>query len=83
MKKFDRMRSLLKATLPISPDLDLDMCISSALLLAKYYHDVLLSSSFDEDSKKNACSMLVASFDKKTIHYLEETIKEFKEKGIL
>lgn len=83
MKQFDRLRSILKATLPISQDLDLDMCISSALLLAKYYHDVLLSSEIDEDSKKNACSMMVAAFDKKTIHYLEEVIEEFKEEGVL
>lgn len=79
MNRFGHVRSILKATLPISKDLDLDMCINSALLLAMYYHDVLLSNDFTEDSKKQALALVVAAFDKKTIHYLEDVIEDFKE----
>lgn len=76
----DQMLTYLKATLPIAKEgPDLDVIINSALVLALYYNRITERKDLSDEQIKNACAMVVSAFDGNTIHYLEETIEDFKE----
>ena len=79
MDKFERMKTFLKATLPIVDDPDLDTVIAASLVLAKYYGKLADKEDVTNDQFQGACALVVAGFNGNTISHLEECIEGFKE----
>lgn len=75
----EQMLTYLKATLPLTKDPDIVTVINAALILAIYYDHIIHRKDLSNDEIKNAISIVVSAFDRETVHYLEETIEDFKE----
>ena len=79
MGNMERLKSFLKATLPIVEDPELEVVIDAAIVLAMYYGKLSKKDVVTDEQFQSACAMIVAGFDHDSIHHLEECIKEFKE----
>lgn len=79
MDKMEKMKTFLKAVLPIVDGVDLDAVIGSSVVLAYYYGKLAEKNDVTTVEFKNACSLVVSSFNGNNIHYLEECIQDFKE----
>lgn len=79
----EQMLTYLKATLPLTKDPDIDTVINAALVLAIYYDHIIHRKDLSDDEIKNAIAMVVGAFDRETVHYLEETIEDFKEEVLM
>ena len=82
LEKEHELRTFLKATLPIVPDMDLDAVINSDLYLAHYISKALKSDDVTLSLKKGVAAMVVSIFDRDTVHYLEEVVEEFYDENI-
>lgn len=79
MDKMERLKLFLKATLPIVEEPDLDVVIAASVALARYYQQLAMKDDVTDQQFQSACSLVVAAFDKNSIHHLEECIEGFKE----
>lgn len=79
MDKVDKLKTFLKATLPIVEEPDMDVVIGASLALAAYYVNLSKKEEVTDEQFLNACALIVAGFNGDTIHYLEECIEDFKE----
>ena len=80
MNNIEKLRTFLKAVLPIVDGVDLDAVIGSSTVFAHYYRKLAEKDDVTDDDFKIACSLIVIAFDGDTIQYLEECIQELKEK---
>lgn len=79
MELIKKMKTFLKAVLPIADGVDLDAVLAASAILAKYYGKLAEKDDVTEEDFKIACSLIVSGFNGDSIQYLEECVKEFKE----